>query len=596
MRIRLLLFGLLVLTFGCLLGSVGLFELYHAQRIYPGVWIWDVDIGGLTPEEAGERLRARLSADQQRLTLVGPGQTWSVRPTDLGARVDIDATLTPAYQVGRRGSWLSNLGSHLRLLRFGQRLSPVIIYDEAQARRYLEALAAEIDEPVADAGLALEGTTPILSAARSGRRLDVDVTLNWLSPAVMRLRPVEVPLAVQEIQPSVMDAEQAHAEAVALLAGSLTLTLAEPQEGDPGPWTIPVERLAGMLVVREEAGLLHATLDRSALAGYLQTISPTLAVEPQDARFHFNEYTDQLIVVSASQAGRALDIEASVTRVLEQLSAEQRHIALVLRSTSPRYPDTATAEEIGIVERVATGESYFIGSPSGRDHNIRVAAAKFDGLIIPPGETFSFNEHLGEVTAEAGYDESYVTAGDELAIEVGGGICQVSTTAFRAAFWGGYPITERWYHNHRIGYYELGGAGVGMDATVYAPHVDLKFVNDRPTPLLIETQIYDADHRLVFRFYSTDDGRRVEADDVVISDEQEPPPPLYRFDESLPEGAVERWQSAVGGLTATIERRVYDAADTLILQDAFVSRHVPRRAIYDYGPGYVPPDDGDVEE
>jgi vancomycin resistance protein YoaR len=275
---------------------------------------------------------------------------------------------------------------------------------------------------------------------------------------------------------------------------------------------------------------------------------------------------------------------------VEQVSAGSRFISLTVHAVPPRYPDTATAEELGVVELVAEGDSYFIGSPSGRDHNIRLATPKFDGIVVGPGETFSFNHYLGKVTAEAGYDESYITAGEQLAIEVGGGICQVSTTAFRAAFWGGYPVDQRWYHNHRVGYYELRGAGLGMDATVYSPLVDFKFTNDRDYPLLIQTQIEEGAHRLVFRFYSTGDGRRVEKEGPEITEETPPGPPIYQLDEDLAPGTVVKWQSAVSGLTAVVGRRVYDADDSLIYTDAFVSKYAPRRTAYHYGPGYEPPE------
>jgi vancomycin resistance protein YoaR len=287
-------------------------------------------------------------------------------------------------------------------------------------------------------------------------------------------------------------------------------------------------------------------------------------------------------------------VEASVLRIVETLAAGERHVPLQVKSIPPRYSDSATAEEVGIVDLVAEGESYFIGSPSGRDHNIRLAAKKFDGLVIPPGETFSFNQALGEVTAEAGYEESYITAGEQLAIGIGGGICQVSTTAFRAAFWGGYPITEHWYHSQRVSYYELRGGGVGMDATVYWPSADLKFVNDREAPLLIETEVGEASHRLVFRFTSTDDGRRVEMEGPEVTDETEPGPPIYELDEDLAAGSVTRWQSAVGGLTATIERWVVDSSGEVLHHDTFVARYDPRRAAYHYGPGYEPPE-GETE-
>jgi vancomycin resistance protein YoaR len=140
-----------------------------------------------------------------------------------------------------------------------------------------------------------------------------------------------------------------------------------------------------------------------------------------------------------------------------------------------------------------------------------------------------------------------------------------------------------------VGYYELRGAGVGMDATVYSPLVDFKFTNDRPYPLLIETEIEESVHRLIFRFYSTDDGRRVEKDGPEISDETEPGPPIYQLDEKLAAGTVTQWQSAIKGLTATVRRRVFDAEVNLIYDDAFVSEYAARRAAYHYGPGYEPP-------
>ncbi len=590
MKIRLLcvfLCSFLILLFG----SVLAFELYYAKRIYPGVWVWTVGVGGKRPEEAAAVLEDGLGLNAPLVYLRSPDRSWGVRPTDLGLRLNPQATLALAYQLGRDRSWVGNLLTHLRLLAYGENFSPIVVYDERVARFYLEALAEQVDLSPADATLSLDGVVPIANPARSGRYLDVEATLVALIPAVTRLAPAEVEIVVHEIPPATTDAEQALAEAEALLADPLTLVLAHPREVDPGPWALPPEQLATMLVARAEGGALHAALDEDALRAYLEGLAPALVIEPVDARFHFNEGTGQLEPINPSTEGRALDVGASVVRIVQELAAGNRYVPLVVQAVPPRYPDTATAAESGIVELVAEGDSYFIGSPSGRDHNIRLAAPKFDGIVVAPGETFSFNHYLGEVTAEAGYDESYVTAGEQLAIEVGGGICQVSTTVFRAAFWGGYPIVNRWYHHYRVGYYELMGAGVGMDATVYSPQVDFRFTNDRPYPLLIETEIEETAHRLVFRFYSTDDGRRVEREEPVVSDETEPGPPIYQLDQELEPGTVIRWQSAVDGLTAAVERRVYDAAGNLLYHDTFVSQYAPRRAAYHYGPGYEPPEE-----
>jgi len=572
-----------------LAGSVLAFELYHANRIYPGVRVWGVDVGGMRPAEAGEALERGLGLNAPLVTLRGPDGSWGVHPADLGLRLDPQATLGPPYARGRGRSWVHNLLAQLRLLVNGETLPPVVVYDERVARLYLETLAEQVNLPSTDATLSLNGTAPVVNPARPGRYLDVEGTLAGLTPALTRLASARVDLVVREVLPPVADAEPARAEAETMLSSPLTLVLAHPREGDPGPWVIAPEQLASMLVVRAEGGQLHAALNEQLLRAYLEEVAPALAIEPVDARFHFNDAMGQLEPISPSTDGRTLDVGASVVHVVQELAAGNHYMPLVVQTVPPRYPDTATAEQVGIVQLVAEGDSYFIGSPSGRDHNIRLAASKFDALIIGPGETFSFNHYLGEVTAEAGYDESYITAGEQLAIEVGGGICQVSTTVFRAAFWGGYPIVERWYHNHRIGYYELMGAGLGMDATVYSPQVDFKFTNDRPYPLLIETGIEDAAHRLIFRFYSTDDGRRVEKERPVVSGEAEPGPPIYQLDEKMEPGQVTQWQTAVNGLTAMVQRRVYDAAGSLLYDDTFVSRYAARRAMYHYGPGFEPP-------
>ncbi|MFN3762574.1 MAG: VanW family protein, partial [Anaerolineae bacterium] len=440
------------------LGAFGLvlaYEAWCADRIYPGVWVGEVPVGGLRPEEAARRLRERLAVPPVRL--VGPGQVWDAPAADVGLQLLADATARAAFQVGRGPE--DGPVTHLLLLIRGRSVSPMFSYDESAARLYLQALAKGIDVPPQDATFTLQGLVPVSTPARPGRMLDVERALADLRRSLQNPGGARVELIVREVPPQVTDAEAARVRAEALLSTPFTLLLPDPRQGDPGPWPLAPERLAGMLTTTVQGGHLAVTLDREALRAVLEEIAPSLAIEPVDARFHFDRRTGQLVPISPSSPGRALDVEASVENILAAVAAGQHTAPLIVRAVPPRYPDTATAEELGIRELVAEGDSYFIGSPSGRDHNIRLAASKFDGLVIAPGETFSFNRYLGEVSAEAGYDEAYVTMGEQLAIEVGGGICQVSTTAFRAALRGGYPIVERWAHYHRVGYYELRGHG-----------------------------------------------------------------------------------------------------------------------------------------
>ena len=245
-----------------------------------------------------------------------------------------------------------------------------------------------------------------------------------------------------------------------------------------------------------------------------------------------------------------------------------------------------TAEALGISELIASDTSYFAGSSAGRMNNVQIAASKFHGIIIKPGETFSFNQWLGEVSEEEGYDESLIIFGNETIPDVGGGVCQVSSTAFGAAFWAGFPITERWAHAYRVGYYEQGGRPLGMDATVYSPLVDLKFVNDLPHPLLIETYVNLSKHSLTFKFYSTGDGRTVEMEDATVSDVIEHGDPIYKEDPELEPGEIEQIEWATNGMTAVITRVVRDGATGGVIErKEFKSKFRPWDAVYLVGPG-----------
>ena len=254
--------------------------------------------------------------------------------------------------------------------------------------------------------------------------------------------------------------------------------------------------------------------------------------------------------------GTATDgIEVSaerLTRLLEMaLNKDITDVEIPLVKTLAQVTVDEELYERGITELVSTGYSGYWGSPYNRQHNIRVAIGRYDGVMVEPGETFSFGEILGEVDGSTGYAKELVIKEGETIPEYGGGICQVSSTLFRAILFGGLPIVERYPHSYAVSYYSY-PLGYGLDATVYPPQVDLKFLNDMDTPLLI--QAYQEGQEAYFKFYGTKDGREVALDGPYISDRRSAPPPIITETTELAPGVREKVDSAHNGFTATWTR------------------------------------------
>jgi vancomycin resistance protein YoaR len=566
-------------------------------RAIPGMWVWDISVGGLNFESAGDRLAEALPLRDPRIVLLSPdGQRWSFSPAELGISLDREATLKPVFAVGHREGGIADLVERLRVVYEGSRFSPVLVWDPQQAREVLETVALELNQPARDAAVRLNDGQFQMESGIEGTRMEVTQTLDILQAYLRALEPAEVLIPVTKLEPEVADNEAARAldMAEAMVDEPLQLVLPDSQDGDPGPWTLPPETMIEMLDIRMSPEQPSVYLDPEALRNRLHPLSLALYREPVDATFKFDTTSLTLQPVTPSEVGRELDVGASIARINEMLGAGENVIPLVLHAIPPQVPDTTTAEDLGIRELVAVGESYFTGSSSARDKNIQLGAAKFDGVMIPPGEVFSFNEHLGEVTTDAGYDESYVIIGDETVLGVGGGICQVATTAFRAAFFGGYPIIERWPHAYRVGYYELGGFGPGLDATIYSPIVDFRFRNDTPHHLLIKTVVDSANARLRFLFYSTDLNREVEVIGPEAGDPIPPEAPVYVYDDSMPAGTIKQVERAHNGLDVVVERVVRSSEGAVLFEDIFVSNFVPWPARFRFGEGYIPPEDAEI--
>src|SRR5260221_45929 len=608
--IRLPLLGitaLILLVFLAIMG-VAAHQFQYEGLVYPGVSAFGVKLGGMTKQQALTALSSRYTYGEEAVFTFRDGtKSWQMSAHDLGVTFDPTKTVEDAYTIGRGGNLFTNLISQGDAWMKGHAIQPVVVFDESKATTFLEKLAAGINQPVQEATIVLAGTKVTTTPSQVGREVDIPATLGLLRPVVLNMNTgAEMNLIVKESQPSVKDSEAAGQKVLNAISSPIQIYI-EPGTAkdvkDPGPWEVSPDFISGMLsITRVDDGNGNAHYEVSAnvqpLKDFLTQVSPKLSVAPVHARFLFNDDTKQLEVITESVDGRALDVDSTMRTIQDTIfKKDSRRVLLVFHTEIPKVSSQSTAEQLGIKELVVQATTFFYGSTDARHTNIQVAAARFHGLVIAPGEQFSFNKYLGDVSPESGYETGLVIFGNQTIAGVGGGVCQVSTTVFQAAFFAGFPIQERYAHGYRVGYYETGtvfangqkyNSGVGLDATVYNPIVDFKFTNDTPYYLLMESVYRANEQSLTFKFYSTATGRVVTKDGPTLSNVVPHGPNHYQENKDLAPGQQRQVDYAVDGVDAHVYRTITLNGQVIVNREDFYSHYLPWSAVFQVAPGHAP--------
>ncbi len=326
--------------------------------------------------------------------------------------------------------------------------------------------------------------------------------------------------------------------------------------------------------------------DHEVLDTALTNLASAIDLPVQDALFQFS--SGKVTAFRASHNGVSVNQEEARKQFAEAASRTPYTSDLYFVIPLPVdvvLPSVTTemVNSFGIKELIGRGYSEFAHSIPGRIHNVILAASRLNGVLIKPGETLSFNKAVGDVSASTGYQTAYIIKDGRTVLGDGGGVCQVSTTLFRAALAAGLPIKERRAHAYRVAYYEQAGFKAGLDATVFSPTVDLKIVNDTPGYILIQTKPDAQNLSLTFELYGTSDGREAEIINHVVSGITSPPAPLYQDDPTLPAGAVKQVDFAAWGAKASFLYRV-TRGGVVINEQTFSSNFRPWQAVFLRGP------------
>ncbi len=498
------------------------------------------------------------------------------------ARRWVSTSLTLETPIGSTVMSQSQIAALIHLSQANGKGPMTATLDTAALRTMLGPLAAQIKQPARDATFSIkDGTLTIDQPGQDGRSLDPDAAVAAVTAAIRAGQGV-VRLPVQVVHPSLYSLEDAAAvqQQVAQLAGqSLTLTAGARS------WTLSPQDLSAMLrlATAQQDGQTHLTLSvqTDQATALVQKIADEVDQPAQNAHFQWTAGTLQL--ASPATTGLQVDQIAAATAMLHGMQSSQRTVALPVTIVKPAISGDHP-EALGIKELVAQGTSNFAGSPPERLQNIERGAQLINGAIVAPGQVFSFDDTVGDISVAHGFTTGLIILDHETVNGIGGGICQVSTTLFRAAFYAGLPILERHDHAYAVPYYTQGGYPDGFDATIYSPQLDLKFKNDTPTALLIQTSMDLPTNTLTVSFYGTKSGRTVQLIAGPITNRVPHPADLRKPDPTLPKGTIKQVDWAHDGFDTWI-KRIVTVNGKVAGTDIFTSHLQAWQAIYLIGTG-----------
>ncbi|MGI5826845.1 MAG: VanW family protein [Patescibacteria group bacterium] len=555
----------------------------NANKINPGTSVGPILVGNLTIGEAQQLIEKNLQAWEQSRLVVRHNDTRLEIPAAI--QVNVEASLPIfTWQPELINQFLTNNLAANSWQRYlvsyftPAHLDIPYFLDEALLKSYLTEALPDLTITPQDASFIVHEDLSTdweftIRPEQIGRQINFETALKTIHKNLATLSNEEAVLTTKLVRPQVYqaDLENLRPAAQALInQGGLTLTVAADAETATSTWIVPKSTVATWIVPKFNNQSQTVGLDSKKIAAYLnELVAPDINREPQAPRYELAE--NRLTDWSPAVIGKKLDTEKSVTDILENYL--ENKITETELSVNLILPEIKSGDNpLRIEELIGTGHSNFSGSSKNRRHNIKVGADTLHGLLIAPGEEFSLIKALGDMDASGGYLPEYVIKGDKTQLEYGGGLCQVATTIFRSALGSGLPITMRQNHSYRVSYYEP----AGMDAAIYDPLPDVRFINDSPDYILIQARI-DGDD-LYFDFWGKEDGREATTTTPVIFNIVKPAPTKIIETTDLKPGEKRCTESSHNGADTYFDYTViYPDGEEKVKR--FKSHYVPWQAV-----------------
>jgi vancomycin resistance protein YoaR len=485
------------------------YAFYYTNRYLPHTVIGGVSVGGLTKEGATQLIGAREDAFLGKTLKVQlEDKHWEIVPRDIGAQFSNDTAIASAWSQEKGGAWTHQLQQLLAapFLKTTSEVDFTPITTDGE-KKLQEALLRDIEVAYQEVSLAISSQSVTVVPGKAGKRLDRNEFEVQMYGAYKH-GTTTIPIVLTDSQPKLTseEVEAMRERTAAVVAQSWTVTL-----GTAKPVVLDSATVASWLTpgyaygAAGEVTALEVEVKTDSVKKAIQSWANSINVAPVNAQL--GVVSGGVSVVQEGQDGLKLNEDATLKTIQEKFanfsSGSSRTIAATVEVAHPVVSkDTLTS--LGITQQIGTATTDFTGSPTNRKANIGLGQRKLNGTLVAPGATYSTLDNLGPITTEAGFLDELVIKVNRTVPEAGGGLCQVSTTLFRAVLNAGLPITARQNHSYRVSYYER-GVGPGLDATIYDPNPDFRWKNDLSTSIYVQSSIKG--DTITFDLYGTSDGR-----------------------------------------------------------------------------------------
>jgi vancomycin resistance protein YoaR len=548
--------------------AVGFAYAGSADVVADGVKVSGMDVGGLDAQQAQTRLSARAHALAiEPVVFTGAGRRWSIAPAQLAVRGDWEAAAQTALDRGAGSVPLRGL-KRLWIRLFESDVTPQATADEGALDRQIRVISKQVEVEGREAAIVLRNGEPVVVPGEAGRHLRPEAAAQTIVAALASLqREGEVTLPVEVTAPEVGQ------DTLAAVAQQVRTVLSAPVSFSYKGvhLSISPEQMASFLELPHD-GERELHIGGPEAEKYFANLGRAVWRAPREVDFSVDDNGKAHMI--PSRDGRKLDVEASEKALLVAASRTVNRVApLAVVPAKPKL-STDRAKALGITGLVGGYTTYY-GGDANRIHNVQLVARLIDSHMIAPHSTFSFNKTTGERNAAQGFLEAPVIINGELKTGLGGGVCQVSTTVFNAAFDAGLPITSRTNHALYIDHYPL-----GRDATVNYPDTDLTFQNDSDHWMLLRTIVGSSS--LTVRLFGTPLHRRVETEASPLRETG--PPPVKRVPDSnlyVGEKVVE--EAGQPSRSVSVHRVVYDAKGHVLYDTTWYSNYVAEPKVVRYG-------------